>query len=75
MGNLSNSTEMAVLCGNLGERAMRERFLKGARGLEKSGRPPSAISYWGNLTDDKSLKMAPNGPKLHRTDKYTLNNR
>ena len=35
----------------------------------------SIISYWGNLTDDKSLKMAPNGPKLHRTDKYTLNKR
>ena len=24
---------------------------------------------------DKSLKMAPNGLKLHRTDKYTLNKR
>ena len=35
----------------------------------------SIISYWGNLTDDKSLKMAANGPKLHRTDKYTLNKR
>ena len=35
----------------------------------------SIISYWGNLTDEKSLKMAPNGPKLHRTDKYTLNKR
>ena len=33
------------------------------------------ISYWGNLTDDKSLQMAPNAPKLHRTDKYTLNKR
>ena len=34
------------------------------------------ISYLeGNLTDYKSLKIAPNGPKLHRTDKYTLSNR
>ena len=35
---------------------------------------PCRISYWGSLTDDnsKSLKIAPNGPKLHRTDKYTL---
>ena len=35
----------------------------------------STVSYWGNLTVDKSLKMAPNGLKLHRTDKYTLNKR
>ena len=33
------------------------------------------ISYWGNLNDDKSLKMVPNSPKLHRTGKYTLNKR
>ena len=35
----------------------------------------SSDSYWGNLTNDKSLKMASNGPKLHRSDKYTLNKR
>ena len=59
----------------LGGRATRERFLKGAHGLEKSRCPPCSISNWGNLTVDKSLKMAPNGLKLHRTDKYTLNKR
>ena len=34
-----------------------------------------SISYWGNLTVDKSLQMAQNGLKLRRTDKYTLNKR
>ena len=32
------------------------------------------ITGQGNLTNDKSLKIAPNGPRLHKRDKYTKPN-
>ena len=40
-------------------------FVESVHLVNSSSISPSLTSYWGNLTDDKSLKIAPNGPNLH----------